>query len=207
MTDKTYTTGKFGKIIGVTTRTLQRWDDDGKLIAHRTASGRRFYTETQYREYMNLDSDKKPQKTICYTRVSSGTQKKDLQNQIAALETFVVAQGKSVDEWLTDIGSGIDYKRKAFVQLMKDVEGGTVSEIIIAHKDRLVRFGYEWFESFCESHNCKLTVVNLQSLSPEEEVTQDLLTIIHCFSSRLYGLRRYKKEIKKMIVETENPPE
>ena len=74
-----------------------------------------------------------------------------------------------------------------------------MAEIVVAHKDRLVRFGYEWFESFCEMHNCKITVVNLESLSPEQEVTQDLLTIIHCFSSRLYGLRRYKKEIEELV--------
>lgn len=203
MTEKTYTTGKFGKLIGVTTRTLQRWDDAGKLVAHRSATGRRFYIESQYREYMKIGQEETPKKIVCYTRVSGGNQKKDLTNQKYALETFVVAQGKAVDEWLSDIGSGLNYKRKFFIQLMKDVENGFVSEIIVAHKDRLVRFGYEWFEMFCEGHNCKITVINLESLSPEEEVTQDLLTIIHCFSSRLYGLRRYKKEIKNMVIETD----
>jgi len=62
-----------------------------------------------------------------------------------------------------------------------------------------VRFGYEWFEDFCTRHNCEIVVINAESLSPEEEVTKDLLTIIQCFSSRLYGLRRYKKEIKEMV--------
>ena len=207
MAENTYSTGKFGKLIGITTRTLQRWDDSGKLVAHRTATGRRFYTDSQYREYMNISVDESHRKIICYTRVSGSNQNKDLQNQIAALEAFAVAQGKPVDEWLSDIGSGLNYKRKSFVQLMKDVDSGNISEIVIAHKDRLVRFGYEWFEMFCESHDCKLTVVNLQSLSPEEEITQDLLTIIHCFSSRLYGLRRYKKEIKNMVSETEKGAE
>jgi predicted site-specific integrase-resolvase len=203
MAEKTYSTGKFGKLIGITTRTLQRWDDNQKLVAHRTATGRRFYTESQYREYMNLRLDDKHRKIVCYTRVSGSNQKKDLKNQIAALETFVVAQGKTVDDWLSDIGSGLNYKRKAFLQLMKDVESGNIAEIVIAHKDRLVRIGYEWFETFCEGHECKITVVNLQSLSPEEEVTQDLHSIIHCFSSRLYGLRRYKKEISDMLQEEE----
>jgi predicted site-specific integrase-resolvase len=207
MTEKTYTTGKFGKMIGVTTRTLQRWDIAQKLVAHRTATGRRFYTESQYLEYMNIVLEKTHRKTICYTRVSSNSQKKDLKNQISALETIVVSQGKTVDVWLSDIGSGLNYQRENFVQIMKDVENGDIAEIIIAHKDRLVRFGYEWFESFCDLHNCKLTVINLQSLSPEEEVTQDLLTIIHGFSSRVYGLRRYKKEINQMVSENETDPE
>ncbi|MCX7100808.1 MAG: IS607 family transposase [Methylobacter sp.] len=202
MTEKTYSTGKFAKLIGITSRTLQRWDDDKKLVAHRTATGRRFYTETQYKEYMQIQPESNTKrKTVCYTRVSGNNQKKDLNNQIKALELFCAAQGKAVDDWLSDIGSGLNYRRKAFIQLMKDVDNGDISEIILAHKDRLVRFGFEWFETFCEVHDCKITVVNLQTLSPEEEVTQDLLTIIHCFSSRLYGLRRYKKEIQKMAFE------
>jgi YD repeat-containing protein len=207
MAEKTYTTGKFGKLIGITTRTLQRWDDAGKLVAHRSATGRRFYTESQYREYMKIGQEEKHRKVVCYSRVSGSNQKKDLNKQKSALETFVIAQGKTADEWLSDIGSGLNYKRKSFIQLMKDVENGFVSEIIVAHKDRLVRIGYEWFEMFCEDHNCKITVINIENLSPEEEVKQDLLTIINCFSSRLYGLRRYKKEIKNMVIETEKVDE
>jgi putative resolvase len=207
MMDKTYSIGKFGKLIGITTRTLQTWDDDGQLIAHKTATGRRFYTESQYREYMKITIDKSRQKLVCYTRVSQSNQKKDLQNQIVALETFIVSQGKTVDEWLSDIGSGLNYKRESFVQLMKDVDKGLISEIVVAHKDRLVRLGFEWFETFCESHDCKLTVVNLQSLSPKEEITQDLLTIIDSFSSRLYGVAHNKKEIKDMVQEKEQETE
>jgi len=177
-------------------------DIEGKLVAFRTAAGRRFYTEDQYTEYMHLPQGQAPSKiTVCYSRVSGGNQKKDLQNQTEALERFVTAHGLVVDKWLSDIGSGLNYERKAFNDLMNAVDRGEVAEIIIAHKDRLVRFGYEWFEKFCQAHGCKITVINLETLSPEEEVTRDLLTIIHCFSSRLYGLRRYKKEISA-IVET-----
>ena len=203
MAEKTYSIGKFSKLVGVTVRTLQRWDDGGKLVSHKTATGRRFYTESQYREYMNIAKPENVRKVICYTRVSGSNQKIDLQNQIMAMEGFVVAHGKTVDEWYSDIGSGLNYKRPNFLKIMEEVETNSVAEIIIAHKDRLVRFGYEWFDGFCNRHDCKITVVNLQSLSPEEEVTQDLLTIIDCFSFRLYGLRRYKKEIQKMVSEAE----
>ena len=97
--------------------------------------------------------------------------------------------------WLSDIGSGLNYNRKKFNALLVEVENNQVGKIIIAHKDRLVRFGYEWFEEFCQRHNCEIAVINVESLSPAEEVTKDLLTIIHCFSSRLC----YKKEIKDMV--------
>ena len=63
--------------------------------------------------------------------------------------------------------------------------------------------GFEWFEVFCKRHGTRIEVMNQMSLSPEQEMTQDLLSIIHCFSSRLYGLRKYKKPIKIMVQEEE----
>ena len=86
---------------------------------------------------------------------------------------------------------------------MEMVERGEVSEIIVAHKDRLVRFGFEWFEKFCTDHGTSIVVMNVNALSPEEEMTKDLLSIIHCFSSRLYGLRKYKKKIIALTKENE----
>ena len=87
---------------------------------------------------------------------------------------------------------------------MEMVERGEVAQIIVAHKDRFVRFGFEWFEKFCKNHGTIILIMNNESLSPTEEVTKDLLSIIQCFSSRLYGLRKYKKKIKEMIYEKDN---
>jgi putative resolvase len=100
---------------------------------------------------------------------------------------------------LKDVGSGLNYKRKNFTALMDMVERGEVAEIVIAHQDRLVRFGYDWFERLCNNQGTTITVMNIERLSPEEEVTQDLLSIIHCFSSRLYGLRRHQKTIADLV--------
>jgi putative resolvase len=171
---------------------------EGKLIAHRTPTNRRYYTHDQYLEYIGQKASEDKQ-VIVYYRVSGAGQKDDLESQRQALEQFCISAGKAVDHWLKDIGSGLNYKRKNFVRLMEMVERGEVSEIVIAHKDRLVRFGYEWFERFCDNHGTHITVMNVESLSPEEEMTKDLLSIIHCFSSRLYGLRRYKKKITEMV--------
>ena len=130
--------------------------------------------------------------------------KKIYSSQRDAVETFCLAAGKIIDEKLEDIGSGLNYTRKHFLTLMDKVERGEVLEIIVAHKDRLVRFGFEWFEKFCKNHGTSITVMNAESLSPEEEMTKDLLSIIHCFSNRLYGLRKYKKKIIEMTKENEN---
>jgi predicted site-specific integrase-resolvase len=143
-------------------------------------------------------------KCILYARVSSSNQKKDLLSQKKALEDFCIASGRPMDERLEDIESGLNYNRKSFILLMEKVERGEVSEIIVAHKDRLVRFGFEWFEKFCKDYGTTIIVMNAESLSPEAEMTKDLLSIIHCFSSRLYGLRKYKKKIIAMAGEHEN---
>lgn len=197
--DKAYAPREFGKLIGRTTQTLQRWDRLGILKAHRTPTDRRYYTHDQYLQIIGQKA--KEQKIMVYCRVSRAGQKGDLESQKKAVEQFCIAAGKPVGLWLQDIGSGLNYQRKNFVLLMEMVEHGEVSEIVIAHKDRLVRFGYEWFEKFCRDHGATLTVMNAETLSPEVEMTQDLLSIIHCFSSRLYGLRKHKKQIARLVAE------
>jgi putative resolvase len=192
----TYTPKEFGALIGKATKTLQKWDRDGKLVAHRSpVTNRRFYTHDQYLEYMGLKAQEKGQ-TIVYVRVSTAAQKPDLLNQLEALKTYCMTHNIKVDEWFQDVGSGLNYKRKQFNRLMELVELGQVRRLVIAHRDRLVRFGYAYFETFCERHNCEMVVLNGDTLSPEQEMVQDLLAIVTVFSSRLSGLRSYKKAIK-----------
>jgi putative resolvase len=198
----TYSPGEFGALIGKTTKTLQRWDRRGILKAQRSITHRRYYTHDQYVSVTGQKAKKR--QLISYCRVSSVGQKKDLISQKNAVESFCLASGKIVDLKLEDIGSGLNYKRKNFVLLMEMVERGEVSEIVVAHKDRLVRFGFEWFEKFCSDHGVSVLVMNADTLSPEQEMTKDLLSIIHCFSSRLYGLRKYKKKIIEMAKDNEN---
>jgi predicted site-specific integrase-resolvase len=193
----TYTPKEFGQLIGKATKTLQKWDREGRLKAHRSPqSNRRFYTHDQYLEYMGLKA-KEAGKTLVYTRVSTAAQKPDLAKQMAALCAYCESRQIKVDEWMQDIGSGLNYKRKQFNRLMEQVELGQVRRVIIAHRDRLVRFGFDYFEAFCQRHNTELVVVNGDSLSPEQELVQDLMAITTLFSARLHGLRSYKKVLKE----------
>ena len=194
-----YSPAQFGKMIGKSVKTLQRWDKEGSLVAYRNPKNRRYYTHEQYLEYIGIKAQKDKSSIVVYSRVSSAAQKPDLKKQIDALEKFCAANGYAVDEWLSETGSGLNYKRKKFNKLFLDIEMGKVSLLVIAHKDRLVRFGFEWFEAFAERHGCEVVIMNQESLSPAEEVTQDLLAIIHCFSSRIYGLRKYKDKVKKLV--------
>lgn len=195
---ETYPPRIFAKMVGRSVSTLQRWDRDGTLPARRTSTNRRYYTHEDYLSVLGRPQEER--RVVAYARVSSPAQKPDLADQREALERFCVASGKAVGEWVEDVGSGLDYKRRGFLAIMEAVERGELSQLVIAHKDRLVRFGFEFFERFCKSHGCEVVVMNAESLSPEEEMVQDLLSIVHCFSSRLYGLRRYKKtDIAAMV--------
>ena len=193
----TYKPNEFAEMIGVSVKTLQRWDKNKKLIAFRSPTNRRYYTHNQYVEYMGKTiQEKDKRKTIIYTRVSSSGQKDDLNNQVEFLKQFANARGLIVDEVFEDIGSGLNYNRRKWNKLLEDCMLGLVKTIIIAHKDRFIRFGYDWFEKFLKSNGIEIIVVNNETLSPQEEMIQDLISIIHVFSCRIYGLRKYKNRIK-----------
>ena len=190
-----YSIGEFAKLINKSVKTLQRWDYTNVLIAHRSPKGRRYYTEDQLLEYKGIKATS-ISKNIAYIRVSGNSQKEDLKNQKDFVSQFCLSKGVELDEWYSDIGSGLNYNRKNFNKLLSEVEHGNVKIIVIAHKDRLIRFGYEWFERFCVNHGCKILIINDEKLSPESEMIQDLINIIHVFSCRIYGLRKYKDKIK-----------
>ena len=194
----TYKPNEFADMLGVSVKTLQRWDKEGKLKAFRTPSDRRYYTHNQYVEYMGkVLQDKDTRKNIIYTRVSSNSQKDDLKNQVGFLKQFANARGIIVDEIFEDIGSGLNYNRKKWNKLLEDCMLGMIKTIIVSHKDRFIRFGYDWFERFLKANGVELIVVNNEELSSQEEMIQDLISIIHVFSCRIYGLRKYKKKIEE----------
>lgn len=190
--------GQAAKILGVTVKTLQRWDRENRLIpAARSSTNRRLYTESKIFEFQGLQRTKGiiPERMVAYCRVSSAAQKPDLINQRRVLEEFVVVKGLANVEFIEEVGGGLNFRRKKFLLLMDAIGRGEIKLLILAHRDRLTRFGFEWFEHFSKANRCEIMVLNQERLSPEQEMVQDLMTIVHCFSSRLYGLRNYRKKL------------
>ena len=186
---------EMAKRLNVSVKTLQRWDREGILIAKRTPTDRRYYTEDQYLEYIG-SSTKSKRKTIAYVRVSSANQKDDLRNQITFIRNYVNAKGEILDDVIEDVGSGLNYNRKHWNDLLlNQIPKGEIEKIYITYKDRFVRFGFDWFERFCNHYNCEIVVINNPDTSPQKELVDDLISIIHVFSCRIYGLRKYKKDI------------
>lgn len=197
---KRYKVGEFAKLLNVTVKTLQNWDKQGSLKAYRTPTNQRFYTEEQLNQILRLGNEKQGLK-IGYCRVSTHNQKNSLEYQEEYLRSYTNAKGVILDEVLTDIGSGINYNRKNFNRILELVEDGEIAEIYVTYKDRFVRFGFEWFNNFCEKHGAKIIILNQPSTSPEQELAEDLLNIATVFSARNHDLRTYKKQLEQNLNE------
>lgn len=177
-------------------------------VASRQTEGGLNRTEEQIIQFRQETAHPGPRQTVVYCRVGSQSQRADLKNQRRVLEEFCLARGLANVEFVEEIGGGMNFGRKKFLALMDAIEAGTVGTLIVAHKDRLTRLGYEWFERFCQRHACDILVLNQEHLSPEEELVQDLLTITQVFSARLYGLRNYRKQLHETLdadVRPQNP--
>ncbi len=194
-----YTPAQFAKRINVSVKTIQKWDRLGILPAKRTITNRRYYTDDDLAAALRLPRVQKDRRTVVYCRVSSQAQKPDLVNQKSILEQYCHQQHIHVDEWIMEIGGGMNFKRKHFLRLVDQILAGEVERVVLAHQDRLARFAYSLLVHLCSTHHCQLVVMNTENVSPEQELVQDLITITHCFSSRLYGLRTYRKALEKAI--------
>ena len=203
--EKFYTIGEFSNLTNIKVKTLQKWDRDGILVAYRTPTNRRYYTHSQYLDFIGKSSKQNEKNIVLYARVSSNKQKEDLKHQIEFLYNYSASQGYKISNFYSDIASGLNYKRKNWNRLIDDCADGKISKIIISYKDRFVRFGFDWFEYFLKSrYDVDIEIVENKLTTPEEEVIQDLITIIHVFSCRVYGLRKYESKLKKKIGDLES---
>lgn len=195
---KYYSIAEFSKILNVSAQTLRNWDKSGKLKPHHTGpSGYRYYSQEQLNQVLNIQPNLN-RKTIGYCRVSSNKQKNDLERQIENMNLYLMAQGKPF-EIISDIGSGINYKKKGLRQLIQQITQGKVEKVVVLYKDRLLRFGFELIEYIANLHHCEIEIVDTTKKSEQEELVEDLIQIITVFSCKFQGKRANKA--KKMIEE------
>ena len=179
-------TRKAVALLGVHPNTLRKWATDGRLEHIRSPGGRRLYNVDAFlREEVGVG-------VVCYARVSSYAQKDDLRGQVALLQSRYPGA-----EVVKDIGGGLNWKRKGLVALLERLHSGEKLRIVVAHKDRLARFGFELIEWLAKQNGGEVVVLDESSCRPEQELTEDILSILHTFSCRLYGLRKYRDKIKK----------
>jgi len=167
--------------------TLRRWSKNGQIQFQKTKGGhRRYFVPSSTIDTTNA------KESIIYSRVSSQKQKNDLQQQI----NYIKKQYPQHNV-ISDIGSGINFKRKGFLKLFNKIIEGEVKEIVVANKDRLARFDFSFIEFICKKFGCQIKVISKTEHNSSEELVEDLLTIITVFTSRYYGLRSHSNKNKK----------
>lgn len=192
-----YSIGEFAKLINVTTQTLRNWDKQNKLKPVILESGHRRYTN----EHLNLINGIKESTKInvIYCRESTKMQKESLKLQEEKIKEFCISNGIKIDKVISEFGSALNYKRQGLLELIDLITKNKVENLIIYYKDRLVRFGYELFEELSNKYNFKILIIDSSesNKSKEKEFADDLISIIHYFSMKLYGSRSYKQKVKK----------
>ncbi|MGD1700100.1 IS607 family transposase [Dapis sp. BLCC M229] len=194
------TVSQAAELLGVSTKTIRRWETEGRIKSIRTEGGHRRFTVS------NLIGNKQDNSlTVAYARVSSHDQKDDLERQKIVLEAYCAQQGWSF-EVISDSGSGLNYRKKGLIKLIKLICSEQVERLVLTHKDRLLRFGSDLIFTLCEIFGTEVVIINRSEDSTFEEVlAEDVLEIITVFSARLYGSRSDKnQQIVKQLKEVAN---
>lgn len=193
------------KILGVADSTLREWADTGKIKSFRTPGGQRRYEVSDLFKgppivnTVNTIAVEKPKHGIVYARVSSGKQRDDLDRQVAFLR--IKYPDHNV---ITDIASGINWKRKGLKTILELANKGDIYEVVVAARDRLCRFAFELIEHVLSINNVRITVLDATEMSPEQELSDDLLSIVQIFCCRRNGKRRYTIKTGDADAENQN---
>lgn len=189
--------GKFAKELGVTPEHVRTMHRTGEVIPARISEkGTRYYSEEQLRDLKNSRTPQREEKVVAYCRVSTKSQRDELEKQVENVKSYMYAKGYSF-EVITDIGSGINYKNKGLQELISLISSNQITKVVVLYKDRLVQFGFELIQLLCDLHDVKIEIIDNSERINEEELTDDLIEIIAVFANRLYGSR--SKKTKTLI--------
>lgn len=181
-------------LLRVSRPTLTNYVKQGIIDAVKLPNGRYDYNEKTVYGFMNKDI---PRKNVLYARVSTKKQKKDLLNQIQSLKSYCFQNGIVINGIYEDIASGMKLERKNLLFLIKEIINYKINSIIISHKDRLSRIGFKLFQRLFKEFGTEIIVINeLESVSTEQEIFQEIISLLHCYAMSIYSRRR-KEFIKK----------
>lgn len=190
------------KILGITQYTLYRYLKEGKVkLASKLSKTDYNYDDDSIYALIGQKSQKKNKLVISYARVSTQNQKKQLEEQKQRIYDSCISRGLKLDKQFSDIKSGMSSDRKEFQEVLRMIIQGEVELLVIENKDRLVRFGYEILEQIFRYFGCKILVLNdiLENKSYEQELTEDLISIIHYFTMKNYSHKRKLNKLRKEL--------
>ena len=182
----------YAKKMGLDYRTVWNWYKEGKIPnAYQTHSGTIIIPDEEIEH-------KQEYGVILYARTSSSQNKELLDNQVERLKNYATSRGYKIKQIVKEFGSGLNDERK---QLSKILQDNQYDKIIVENKDRLTRFGFNWIQLLTGN---RIEVIN-EAKEKDEDIIKDLISIIHCFSARIYGLRRSQRfdtKIRQVIEDT-----
>jgi len=185
--------------VGISYRTAWRWFKAGKVAGYQVDTGTIIITDP-ISETVSVTGH---QKIVIYTRVSAAENKGNLEGQAKRLLDYCAAKGYRVAAVVNEIGSGVNDARPKLLKLLTDP---AVSLIVVEHKDRLTRFGFNYIEQLLALQGRKIEVINLAE-NGKEDLIQDFVSIVTSFCARLYGQRRSKRKTERIIAELQNGKE
>ena len=187
--------GETAKIVGISVSTLRRWEKEEKFIpCCRTLGGHRRYSLEKIKRDLLGKISLITRKVVAYARVSSNDQKEDLKRQEQRLQQYCNEQGYSC-ELISDLGSGINYKKKGLNKLIKSICSREVSELVLTHKDRLLRFGSQLLFQLCKFFGTKVILLDDEKeQSFEQQLVTDVIEIMTVFTAKMYGKRAHKNK-------------
>lgn len=189
--------------LNVTPDCLRKWDKCGKLKPYKTVGRHRRYDETDLKKLIGVlsEEDETQKEVSCatYARVSSNEQKQkgDLDRQSQRLSEYCAKHNMMVKHIIKDVGSGMNDNRCGFVKLTDLILQKKVNVLVVEHKDRLTRFQFNFIRKMFESYGCKVVVVEGEDVSSEEELCQDIMSLLASFSGKFYGRRSAERRKKK----------
>lgn len=188
------------KILKISRPTLCKYVKD-KLIEVKLLPNKQYdYIDTSVYKFLNKELKRK---SVVYARVSTQKQKQDLENQVNLISNFMISNGIIVDDIYKDIKSGMHFDRKEFQRLLNDVMNNEIETVYISCKDRFARLSYDLMFKLFENFGTNIVILNKVENNQEKELYEDLMSVIHSFSMKLYSSRRKKIE-EKMETLNEN---
>ena len=183
---------QFAKEKGISYKTAWRWFKEGRISGTQYSTGTIIVND-------NTSLEEKTKQVAIYARVSSSENKDNLERQAERLELYACAKGYQISKIVKEIGSGLNDSRQKFNDLLKD---SSIDMILVEHKDRAARFGFNHIQNCLNSQNRTIEVVNLAE-SKKEDLVEDFVAVITSFCARIYGKRRSKRKTEKLIKELE----
>jgi predicted site-specific integrase-resolvase len=188
---------------------LRLWDEQGLIKTIRTPGGMRLFDissidKSSTENTTQTSNQKNTKRIMLYSRVSSSKQREDLQRQKSFLQTNIPDKLSRFDvQNISDIGSGINFKRPGLLRVLELVKSGELQAIVVASRDRLARFGFELIEWLCQQYGAEIVVLDSDNTgSGESELGKDLMAIVQVYCCRWNGQRRYKNKSSSIEVET-----